>query len=79
MLGVLAGTTFVRMVRIQVREGFWGTAAWVLLAGCAVVGFAGNSRLPKWETYLLGGCAVAMLMFGPIRDLIAAWRKSEER
>jgi hypothetical protein len=70
------------MVRIRVREGFWGLVVWSLLAGCAVVGTGAdffNRHPPQWLSYLLGGCAVAMLMFGPIRDLIEAWRKTEER
>ena len=65
------------MVRIRAREGFWGMLTLATLAGCAVVGFASDSRLPKWETYLLAGCLVAMLMFGPARDLLAAWRASK--
>ena len=69
----------VVMVRIRTREGFWGTLTMAMLAGCAVVGFASDARLPKWETYLLAGCLVAMLMFGPARDLLAALRAAGKR
>jgi hypothetical protein len=71
------------MVRIRTREGFWGLVAWVVLAGCAVVGGAIEPRpsepVSQWERYVLAGCLVALLLILPIRDLIAAWKETEKR
>jgi hypothetical protein len=66
------------MVRIRVKEGFWGTLTLALLAGCAVVGFATHHPTAFW-VYLLAGCLIGMLMFGHIRDLVRAWFETEKR
>jgi hypothetical protein len=66
------------MVRIKVKEGFWGTLTMALLAGCAVVGFSERHPTAFWVD-LLAGCLVGMLMFGTIRDLVRAWLEASEK
>jgi hypothetical protein len=60
------------MVRIKVKEGFWGTLTVAMLAGCSVIGFATEHPTAIW-VYLLAGCLVGMLTFGLVRDLVRAW------
>jgi hypothetical protein len=65
------------MVRIKVKEGFWGTLTVAMLAGCSVVGFSIRHPTDLWVD-VLAGCLVGMLMFGLIRDLVRAWLRTEK-
>jgi hypothetical protein len=65
------------MVRIRAKDGFWGVLVVALLWGCFWVGLE-PERFPVWQRALIGGCAFAMLMFAPIRDLVRAWLETEK-
>jgi hypothetical protein len=71
------------MVRIRVKEGFWGTLTFALLWGCMLIGMrdAISDVMPPnaWLAYPAAGCLVGMLMFGSIRDLVRAWLETGKR